>query len=110
MLSALFFEGEAAVERFQNPVVQILNIKVVPAKAEGGADRYRIVVSDGEMFIQGMVATQSHHLVIEQQLQPHNIVRMRQYQKNTIQNKRLAILQGPSSAPGQLTPWPRTAC
>lgn len=59
------------------------------AKTEGGAERYRIVVSDGEMYCQSMVATQSHHLIVEQQLETHKIVRIKQYQKNVIKSKRL---------------------
>lgn len=59
------------------------------ARTEGGAERYRLVVSDGEMFCQGMVATQSHHLILEQQLDAFKIVRIKQYQKNVINKKRL---------------------
>ena len=75
-------------------MVQILTIKPMGARTEGGAERYRLVVSDGEMFCQGMVATQSHHLIIEQQLDAYKIVRIKQYQKNVINTKRLG---GPPS-------------
>ena len=87
--SAIFFEDEAAAERFPNPVVQILTIKPMAAKTEGAPERYRLVVSDGEMFCMGMVATQSHHLIMEQQLDTHKIVRIKQYQKSVINTKRL---------------------
>ena len=103
MLSALFFEDEAAAERFPNPVVQILTIKAMGAKTEGGAERYRIVVSDGEMFCQGMVATQSHHLIVDQQLEAYKIVRIKQYQKNVINVKRLGLFKT-TPAPGPARP------
>lgn len=85
-------------------MVQILTIKAMGAKTEGGAERYRIVVSDGEMFIQGMVATQSHHLIVEQQLEAYKIVRIKQYQKNVINVKRLEPLQGPFQRSGPARP------
>lgn len=69
--------------------MQILTLKPMGARTEGGAERYRLVVSDGEMFCQGMVATQSHHLILEQQLDAYKIVRIKQYQKNVINKKRL---------------------
>lgn len=81
--------------------MQILTIKPMGARTEGGAERYRLVVSDGEMFCQGMVATQSHHLIIEQQLDAYKIIRIKQYQKNVINKKRL----GPSTVPRQPHPW-----
>ncbi|MBE3042609.1 hypothetical protein IMZ48_08540 [Candidatus Bathyarchaeota archaeon] len=94
--SATFFdEDETAVERFPNPVVQILTLKRITAKQEGGSDRFRIAVSDGQMFCQGMVATQSHHLITEQQLDVYKIARIKQYQKNCLNNKRFAPLPRP---------------
>lgn len=94
----MFFEDDGAADKFPNPVVQILTIKPMGAKTEGGAERYRLVVSDGEMFCQGMVATQSHHLIIEQQLETHKIVRIKQYQKNVINKKRFVSPRFPRRA------------
>lgn len=65
------------------------------ARTEGGAERYRLVVSDGELFCQGMVATQSHHLIVDQQLDAYKIIRIKQYQKNVINKKRSVILKRP---------------
>jgi len=39
-----------------HPVCQIINIKNVTNKNDGN-DRYRIILSDGAHYIQGMVAT-----------------------------------------------------
>lgn len=76
------------------------------AKTEGGAERYRIVVSDGEMFCQGMVATQSHHLIVDQKLEAYKIVRIKQYQKNVINVKRLGPFQPPEPMWSLLTRHP----
>ncbi|CAI4215173.1 unnamed protein product [Parascedosporium putredinis] len=89
-LQATFFGEEAATEKFPSPVVQILVVKSIPT--EGGVDRHRLVLSDGDLFCQAMVATQSHYLIADQQLEPLKIVRIKQYQKNVIKQKRIMVI------------------
>ncbi|PKS07609.1 hypothetical protein jhhlp_006215 [Lomentospora prolificans] len=86
-LRATFFGDAAAADNFPSPVVQILVVRTIPTEG-GGPDRYRLALSDGELFCQGMVATQSHHLIADQQLEAMKIVRIRQYQKNVVRQKR----------------------
>ena len=49
------------------PLVQVLEVKPI---SSGGAQaqRYRLIISDGQHFMQAMLATQMNHLVAEQQV------------------------------------------
>lgn len=42
--------------------IQVLDVKPIGGGG-GGADRYRLVISDGQCFIQAMLATHLNHLV-----------------------------------------------
>ncbi|CDO73580.1 hypothetical protein BN946_scf185014.g50 [Trametes cinnabarina] len=75
------------------PVVQFLSFKRVPPS--GGAstmDRYRVIVSDGEHFLQSMLATQLNHLVEEEQVLKHSIAVIEKFTCNLVQGKKLLII------------------
>ncbi|KAI0372965.1 replication factor-a protein [Pilatotrama ljubarskyi] len=75
------------------PVVQFLSFKRVPPG--GGAsnmDRYRVIVSDGEHFLQSMLATQLNHLVEEEQILKHSIAVIEKFTCNLVQGKKLLII------------------
>ncbi|OEU12326.1 replication factor-a protein [Fragilariopsis cylindrus CCMP1102] len=74
-----------------SPVCQIINIKNVTNKNDGN-DRYRIILSDGVHYIQGMVATQLKHLMIDGSVKTHNIIRINEYMVNTVQAKKICII------------------
>ncbi|KAI8989731.1 replication factor-a protein [Trametes punicea] len=77
------------------PVVQFLSFKRVPPS--GGAstmDRYRVIVSDGEHFLQAMLATQLNHMVEEEQLLKHSIAVIEKFTCNLVQGKKLWIILG----------------
>lgn len=72
------------------PVLQCLQIKTLEAKAGGpvASDRYRIVLSDINNYVQCMLATQANHVVHDGLLQRGCIVRMRQYQAQSLKGKK----------------------
>lgn len=80
-----------------SPTVQFLSLKRVPPIPGSSAtvDRYRIIVSDGEHFLQAMMATQLNHLVEEGQVTKHSIIIMERFSCNVVQEKRSDARQGP---------------
>ncbi|KXX81806.1 Replication factor A protein 1 [Madurella mycetomatis] len=91
---AIFNDPDRAASQFPVPVLQCLQIKMLEAK-DGGpitSDRYRVVLSDMNNYVQCMLATQAHHVVHSGLLQRGCIVRMRQYQATSIKNKNVLII------------------
>lgn len=78
-----------------SPTLQILSLKKIPNPREGQAnsspDRYRLIVSDGEKFTQAMLATQLSHMVNDNELTRHCIVRAEKLTCNTVQNKKCVV-------------------
>jgi replication factor A1 len=74
------------------PVVQLLSVKKINPAGNGpaaaAADRYRVIVSDGVHFIQAMLATQLNHMVDEEKIVRHGIVRLDGFTVNFVQNRR----------------------
>lgn len=58
-------------------------------------DRYRIVFSDTDNFIQSMLATQSNHLVTSGDLEKGCFVRLNAYQANQVKDKKYDIRLNP---------------
>jgi replication factor A1 len=78
------------------PICQIINIKNVTNKASssGQPSRFRVIISDGECYIQGMLATQLNNLIESNQLQTHNTVRIKQFMVNGVKGKTLVVVLG----------------
>lgn len=78
------------------PICQIINIKNVTNKNSNSdqPSRYRIIVSDGECYIQGMLATQLNHLIESKELDTHHIVRIKQFIINGVKGKTLMVVLG----------------
>ncbi|KAI0780628.1 replication factor-a protein [Trametes elegans] len=55
-------------------------------------DRYRVIVSDGEHFLQSMLATQLNHLVEEEQIVKHSVAVVEKFTCNLVQDKKLLII------------------
>ena len=72
------------------PTVQFLSFKKVPPTtgAAANVDRYRIIVSAGEHFLQAMLATQLNHLIEEGQIKKHSIAVVEKFSCNLVQGKR----------------------
>ena len=75
------------------PTVQILSIKKV-GQTQGAQqmDRYRVIVSDGEYFLQAMLATQINVLVENGQLIKNSIINVEKMTCNPVsEGKRYAF-------------------
>ncbi len=99
MARAIFYDPERAQRQFPVPVLQCLHIKALGAKsADGaGAERYRLVLSDTQNFVQCMLATQANHTMHDGLLQFGCIVRMRQYQAQNHKGKKYVIIPSDTS-------------
>lgn len=89
-----------------SPTLQILNIKKIAASDARSIDRYRFIISDGEHFMQAMLATQMNNLVENETLTKGSILLLSEYQINAILGRRIVILlalqpQGHSEKIGQ---------
>lgn len=73
----------------QQIALQVTNIKAVTA---GGQERHRVVLSDGNFFVQGMLTTQLNDLVHQGLLQKNSIIQVEHYMKNQVQGRIVIIL------------------
>lgn len=55
--SAIFNDPATLERQFPVPVCQCVQIKALSSNTEGGAERYRVVLSDITNFVQSMLAT-----------------------------------------------------
>ena len=72
------------------PIVQVISIK--PVTNTSGQTRYRAVLSDGQHFVQGMLATQLNQLVESDQLQPNALIEVQDFMNNLVQGRSVIIL------------------
>lgn len=70
------------------PVLQCLQIKPLGAQPNGGGERYRIVLSDVNNYVQCMLATQANHVVHDGKLVKGCIVRVKSYNPNSVKGKK----------------------
>ncbi|KAL0550549.1 hypothetical protein IC582_015071 [Cucumis melo] len=82
---------ESSAETFQ-PILQVIDLKLVNTSQQSGSERFRLLVSDGTHFQQGMLGTQLNELVKSGKLQKGSIVRLRQYVCNPVQERLIIIV------------------
>ena len=66
-------------------------MKPLSAQNQAGApqsERFRLVLSDMNNYVQCMLATQANHVVHENKLVRNCIVRVKQYQANAVKGKK----------------------
>lgn len=66
-------------------VVQFLSVKKV---VRGKSERYRLIISDGIYFIQGMLATHCNALVKAENIQDYTVAVIERWTSNIVQNRR----------------------
>jgi replication factor A1 len=82
-------ENKSSDPTFQ-PVLQLMNVKKL-SSAPGSQDRYRIIISDGTHFLQGMLASQLTPLVQDGSLQANCLIKLKGYMRNRVQNTTICI-------------------
>lgn len=73
------------------PVVQLLSVKSVTANPQAGngpAERFRLILSDGEFYVQAMLATQINSLVHNEEIVKHSIIQLEQFTSSSVKGKR----------------------
>jgi len=70
------------------PVLQVIDLKLVQSQQNNTTERYRLVLSDGLHYQQGMLATQKNELVHSGRLQKGSIVKLSQFICNDVQNRK----------------------
>ncbi|PBP16004.1 replication factor-a protein 1 [Diplocarpon rosae] len=91
-LNAIFNDPTTLQNQYPVPVCQCVQIKTLASSGEGTPERYRLVLSDVDNFVQSMLATQANHVVHEGKLKKGSIVRLKQYQANAVKGKRILII------------------
>lgn len=67
--------------------MQCLQVKQMAPSAQSG-DRYRLVMSDGQYYVQTMLATQANHVVKDGKLVRGCFARVKQYTPNNLKGKK----------------------
>lgn len=70
------------------PVLQVIDLKLVQSQQHSATERYRLVLSDGSHYQQGMLATQKNELVHSGRLQKGSVVKLTQFICNVVQNRK----------------------
>ncbi|KIO34314.1 hypothetical protein M407DRAFT_16849 [Tulasnella calospora MUT 4182] len=74
------------------PVLQILIIKEIAGNKPGDPPRKRLILSDGNHFVQAMLATQRNNLVDEEQIVRFSVIKLTKFHASMLAGKRLIIL------------------
>jgi replication factor A1 len=90
-LDAIFNDPDRAATAFPVPVMQCLQVKQMPPSTTGG-DRWRLVLSDSDHYVQCMLATQANHVIHDGKVQRGGLVRVKQYTPNSIKGRNILIL------------------
>lgn len=85
----LICKGDVTSDSHLMPVLQVMDLKLVVSKQQQQQQhqRFRMVLSDGSLSQQGMLATQRNELVNSGQLQIGSVVRLIKFTCNVIQNR-----------------------
>ncbi|XP_027360688.1 replication protein A 70 kDa DNA-binding subunit A [Abrus precatorius] len=73
------------------PVLQVIELKQVQSQQNSATERYRLALSDGSHYLQGMLATQKNELVHSGRLQKGSVIKLTQFICNVVQNRKIII-------------------
>ena len=76
----------------KNSIVQIVSVKVVSRAVMNLPDRYRVVISDGRNYVQGMIADDLTHHVLSGYLVRNCTVKVVNYVTEFVNGNPLAII------------------
>lgn len=88
--SFIFNDPEKAEKLFPVPVLQCLQVKQMAPSAQAG-ERWRLVISDGQHYVQTMLATKANHVVRDGKLERGCFIRVKQYQPNSVKGKKYVM-------------------
>ncbi|KAG5921079.1 hypothetical protein E4U61_007153 [Claviceps capensis] len=90
-LDVIFNDPDKAAKLFPVPVMQCLQVKPMGASATGG-ERFRLVMSDGDHYVQVMLATQANHVIHDGKLVRGSFARVKQYTPNNLKGKNILVI------------------
>jgi replication factor A1 len=93
-LTASAIKAIYSAQSCPQPVLQIVDIKKVDPgqQQQSNQDRYRLLISDGVNYQQGMLGTQQNSLIKNGRLVNYSVVRLTEYVCNTTANNRRIII------------------
>ncbi|KAI8884645.1 putative replication factor-A protein 1 [Backusella circina FSU 941] len=83
------YNGEKDTPLVNSPLVQIINIKSIPATS---GTRYRAIISDGVHFMQAMLASHHAGIVEDGSLKRLSVIRLNESVCNELQNRKILII------------------
>ncbi|KAK7552389.1 replication factor A 1, rfa1 [Phyllosticta citricarpa] len=86
-LRSIFVDGPDQVE---NPILQCVQIKAMDSK--NGEERYRVVLSDMDNFIQSMLAQQINSVVTSGALKKGSIIRLKHFNPQVIKDRKILVV------------------
>ncbi|KAH0565886.1 hypothetical protein GP486_000716 [Trichoglossum hirsutum] len=90
-LKTIFSSDGNPEEVFPNPVLQCVQVRPLAAQPNT-PERFRIVLSDIDNFIQCMLASQANHVIHDGKLKKGSIVRLKSFQKNNVKGKKILFV------------------
>ncbi|GME41273.1 Nucleic acid binding OB-fold tRNA/helicase-type [Neofusicoccum parvum] len=81
---------EKGPESGENATLQCVQIKHMDNKS--GEERYRIVLSDMDNFIQSMLAQQMNHVITSGQLKKGSIIRLKSFNPQVIKERKILVV------------------
>ncbi|KAL6865938.1 Replication factor A protein 1 [Amphichorda felina] len=90
-LNIIFNDLDKAQKLFPVPVLQCLQVKQMAPSAQSG-ERYRLVVSDGEHYVQTMLATKANHVIHDNKLVRGCLFRVKEYNPNNVKGKNILVI------------------
>ncbi|KAK6544125.1 Replication factor A protein 1 [Orbilia ellipsospora] len=91
-LAAIFAAGcDNPKDAWKDPVLQVLLVKKIEAQGNTPS-RYRVVLSDGLHFTQGMVATQVNQIMAEGKIDKGSIIKLTEFGTGKVKDKSVLIM------------------
>jgi replication factor A1 len=65
-------------------ILQVIHLKHLQSSTNGGADRYKLVVSDGTNYMSAMLSSQLNTLVTSNALTRYSVLKVKRYMVNIV--------------------------
>ncbi|KAK9333945.1 hypothetical protein V1520DRAFT_323270 [Lipomyces starkeyi] len=85
-------DSSSVLSRHPTFIAQVLQIKELSSTQAGGPRRFRFVLSDGDHFVQCMLATQLNDIVLNNRVERGHTINVRQYTPSEMKEKLVVIL------------------
>ncbi|CAK4626418.1 hypothetical protein LEN26_007195 [Aphanomyces euteiches] len=76
------------------PWVQVIDLKKIQSTSGKSGDRYRLVLSDGQYYMSGMLSSQLSSTLEDGSLAVNYFIRLKDYVGNIVQNRKILIVLG----------------